>query len=789
MTHAASQTKNYSAETNPEVFLPQIDDMINLPQADDARISPDGRHVIYSLSCADWEQNERISQLWLAGEGLTEPRQLTYTKTGSWMPRWSPDGQQAAFLSKREGDEAPQIYLFSPFGGEARRLTTLDGSITSFAWSPDGKQIAFLYTVKETDAKKKRVEKFGEYRVDDEDYERAGLWMLTVESKKAERLTGDIPLHINSFQWSPDGQKIVMETHPAPDMKYYNTPSVYLFDLAAHDLKMLVDGRGGSPFWSPDGAQIAYVVTPEPGQVLQNEIGIINADGSGLRIITEAFDEEPMPSVWAPQGIYFAAMQRTGIHLFRIDPSSLEIRQITPADQDGWISFEYTFSRDFTQIAAAAASNDHMVEVVKIDPETGAVTRLTQYDDLTKNWQLGSKEVFRWISQDGTQIEGVLHKPVDFDPARRYPLLVVIHGGPTGISLMGKLEGPELGFYPIEQWLQKGALVLEPNYRGSGGYGEAFQRLNVRNLGVGDYWDVISGVDALIERGWVDPERVGSMGWSQGGYISAFITTYSNRFKAVSVGAGISNWITYYVSTDIHPFTRDYLGANPWDDMEVYQKTSPMTYINSACTPTLIQHGDQDNRVPVPNAFELYQGLLDKGVEARLLIYPGMRHSSRKPRTQRHIMQTNLEWFNKWIWGEQPPEEKSATAYISLVEGISQKETASLPALERYQGSHLHEVYQNARRDQAAFFVFSGEFGLVEPDFPVPADERPLMVDDLTSMTQCVAEKLCDEGIKRVVLHTPPASKSAWVLMYLGCLQAAAGMTGSFTVEHVEYKE
>ncbi|MEM5773560.1 MAG: prolyl oligopeptidase family serine peptidase, partial [Anaerolineaceae bacterium] len=469
--------------------------------------------------------------------------------------------------------------------------------------------------------------------------------------------------------------------------------------------------------------------------------------------------------------------------------ASQEIRQITPADQDGWVSFEYTFSKDFTQISAAAASNDHMPEVVKIDAETGAVTRLTHYDDLTKNWRLGSKEVFRWASQDGTQIEGVLSKPADFDPARKYPLLVVIHGGPTWMSLMGKLVGPETGFYPIEQWLHKGALVLQPNYRGSGGYGEEFQRLNVRNLGVGDYWDVISGVDALIERGWVDSERVGAMGWSQGGYISAFITTYSNRFKAVSVGAGISNWVTYYVNTDIHPFTRDYLGADPWTDMEIYRKTSPMTYIQTACTPTLIQHGDQDNRVPVPNAFELYQGLVDRGVEARLQIYPGMRHSSNKPRTQRHIMQTNLEWFNKWIWGEELPDEKVTTAYTSLVEGICRKEVPLLPALERYQGTHLQQVYQHAKRDQAAFFVFSGEFGLVDADFPVPPDERPLMVEDLTTMAQSVAERLCDEGIKRVVLHTAPAKQNAWVLMYLGCLQAAAGMTGSFSVEHVENKE
>src|SRR6266480_923473 len=178
-------------------------------------------------------------------------------------------------------------------------------------------------------------------------------------------------------------------------------------------------------------------------------------------------------------------------------------------------------------------------------------------------------------------------------------------------------------YYPIERFVAKGALALRPNYRGSAGYGEKFRSLNVRNLGIGDYADVISGVDSLIAKGVVDKDRVGAMGWSQGGYISAFITASSDRFKAVSVGAGISDWTTYYVNTDITPFTRQYLHATPWEDPEIYRKTSPITYIKQAKTPTLIQHGATDQRVPLPNAFELYQGLQDQHVPAKLIVYQG----------------------------------------------------------------------------------------------------------------------------------------------------------------------
>jgi len=207
--------------------------------------------------------------------------------------------------------------------------------------------------------------------------------------------------------------------------------------------------------------------------------------------------------------------------------------------------------------------------------------------------------------------------------------------------------------YPIVQWLNKGALVLQPNYRGSAGYGEEFRSLNVRNLGVGDAWDVLSGVGYLEEQGLIDGDRVGVMGWSQGGYISAYLTTTSDKFKAVSVGAGISNWMTYYVNTDIHPFTRQYLEATPWSDEEIYRKTSPMTFINNASTPTLIQHGEFDRRVPIPNAYELYQGLQDVGVDTKLIVYKGFGHGINKPKEQLAAMWHNWQWFGKYIWGEE----------------------------------------------------------------------------------------------------------------------------------------
>jgi dipeptidyl aminopeptidase/acylaminoacyl peptidase len=342
-------------------------------------------------------------------------------------------------------------------------------------------------------------------------------------------------------------------------------------------------------------------------------------------------------------------LQKTAAHLFRVDPASKGIARLSGPNPLAFASFSFT--RDYKQVAFLQGNARRLPEVCIADMKDFAPRQLTTLGDQLNSFRTAGREVIAWKSTDGTPIEGVLLKPPDFDPNKKYPLLVVIHGGPTGIDTPALTPDR---YYPLERFAAKGALILRPNYRGSAGYGGKFRALNVRNLGCGDYEDVISGVDHLIAKGFVDRDRVGAMGWSQGGYISAFITTFSDRFKAVSVGAGISNWMTYYVNTDIHPFTRQYLKATPWDDPEIYRKTSPISYLKTAKTPTLIQHGELDKRVPIPNAYELYQGLRDRGVPAKLVVFKGFGHGIDKPKEQRALLDQNYDWFSQWIWGEKP---------------------------------------------------------------------------------------------------------------------------------------
>lgn len=633
---------------------PTIDDLIELPAPGDAQLSPDGEHIVYTVRNADWEQNQYINQIWIIDVHGGAPRQLTFARQSSWSPRWSPDGQTVAFLSKRDGDSTIQIYQISPFGGESKRLTKAETDVHGFVWSPDGSAIAFLAIAPASAADKQRRDRYGDFRIEDADLYYNHLWLYDLAGKTTTQLTAGSTLHVYSFDWHPASDRIVFDARPVPDLLNDADVRIYTVDLATRTVTVVSsDDRYRSPHYSPDGSHIVFVRPFAPIFHSKKEACVMTADGQNVRVISADFDESVFLRCWTKDGIYFGGIVGTSLHLFRLNPDDGGLVCVTPKDIPGWLSWGVSFNHDYSLGAFVGADMDHYGEVMLFNLSSGQYRRLTNFNDHIRNWDVGTSEVIQWESHDGTIIEGLLTKPSDFDPQRQYPLLVIIHGGPTGTLLPGKLTGHlERHYFPLHQWVAKGALVLQPNYRGSAGYGEKFRGLNVRNLGIGDYWDVVSGVDALIAQGCVDPERVGTMGWSQGGYISAFLATYCDRFKAASVGAGISNWYTYYINTDVHFFTRDYLGAAPWEDREIYEKTSPISYIRQAKTPTLIQHGDRDFRVPVANAYELYQGLQDMGVETKLLIYPGQPHDIQNPKLNRQLMTSNFEWFNRFIWGE-----------------------------------------------------------------------------------------------------------------------------------------
>lgn len=655
--------------------VPSFEEVISLRSAGTIALSPDGKNVAYTVQSTDWADNNFDTEIWLS-KNNQEAFQLTNTSKGaSLSPKFSPDGQWLAFLSNR-GNKT-QIHVLNMKGGEARAVTREEENIVSFEWHPSGTKFIFLKPEKETAEKKQLTSRYGGFETDDKDYTHAHLWEIefnpaqpdpsefpcyeTVDSLKAKagciewpkavRLTeGDFT--ISNFLVSPDGSKVAFTQQPDQSINSFLKADISIFDFTSKKITTLVNNPSADRLedWSPDSKEILYAtnLNDSVANFYTNvKLFAIDIESKKTRQLAADLDENLGGLSWISSGIYASVWNKTNRPVYKIDPAT--------GEHSVWLNtphqiFEIRFSNNGDQIAFTGRNGDQLTEVFTSATAKMNAKKISDFTGQIKDWKVAQSEVISWKSKDGETIEGVLHKPKDYDPKKKYPLLVVIHGGPTGIDTPTPVPAY---VYPILQWLDKGSLVLRVNYRGSAGYGERFRSLNVKNLGVGDAWDVLSGVDYLDKKGMIDKNKMGCMGWSQGGYISAFLTTNSDVFKAISVGAGISNWMTYYVNTDIHPFTRQYLKATPWSDEAIYKKTSPMTNINKAKTPTLIQHGEFDRRVPIANAYELLQGLRDKGVPTELIIYKGFGHGITKPKERLAATWHNWQWFNKYIWGEE----------------------------------------------------------------------------------------------------------------------------------------
>ena len=700
------------AEARP----PTLIESLSRPILGETAIAPDGHRIAYLRRETDWKSNEYVWQLWLFDLTSGRNLQLTRGRKSIGSPEWSPDGRLLAFVTEREpnalqpppgdldegasdteegkaggDDKQPakrQIWMLPVDGGEAWQATKAETDVEEFHWSKDGHWIVFRALMPESKADKTRKTRYSDYRVVNKDYTQHQLWRIdALQARQGETpvpeeaLTREAGLDIKEFVIAPDSRHIAFGAGRDPLLSHLDDEDLYLIEAGASaPPKRIValPGPDGHPMFSPDGTQLAFETALGRADFFyaNSHLAVVDltkvasqpaTTAKDLRDLTAAFDEVPRAITWCPSGIYFGAVS-DGAGLYRIDPASGHLERLGPHDL---IIDNVSITSDGDRLAWSGGDATHLAELYTSPVRAFAVQKLTDETARVRDLTLGSVETVTWKSKDGATIEGVLHKPKDFDPKKKYPLLVKIHGGPTGVSLPE--FWPSDYAYPVETFLAMGALVLEPNYRGSAGFGAKFRALNVRNLGVGDMWDVMSGVDALIAKGMVDPGRLGAMGWSQGGYISAFLTTHTDRFKAISVGAGISDWSTYYVGTDITQFTPQYLKATPWNDPAIYARTSPITTIRSARTPTLIQHGSDDQRVPLPDAFELYRGLQDQQVDSRLLIYQGFGHGINKPKSALALLQANLDWFSHYLWDQPFPKDSPLYGRSELAGGAEAK--------------------------------------------------------------------------------------------------------------------
>ncbi|MEI2666242.1 S9 family peptidase [Rossellomorea sp. LJF3] len=619
-----------------------IEELLSIPVISDLHISEDGQHVAFVKNTADWEENTYRNSIVIYEKNKGESTPFIEGTS----PLWSPDSTQLAYLSAGDGGTKNQIFVESINGDGRVQVTDVGEGVIVFKWDPSGKGIYYIAQSPESEKIKKRREQYGEFHHVGKEYRNHCLWYVELIEQVPNQLTDGRDFHIQEFDVSADGDKVVFMAAPSPDGEDGHNGELFLLDRPSRGLRKLEGDKvvGGKVCFSPQATKVCYTASLREKDyytthIMDSTLEIYDlTNGERIQPLLD-FDHAVVPIRWTAKGILLMWQDKTN---YRIGLLSEDGKLNMISETTDGCTMESSITGDGNHLAYSKAASNETFEVYA-DGE-----KVTNENGLLQGRLTSNREVISWNSRDGLEIEGVLTTPKDMDWNKKHPLLVFIHGGPAWASfpIHSSCFNDK---YPVEKFIENGFIVLEPNYRGSSGYGNDFLKANYRNLGIGDYEDVISGVDELVDRGIADQDRVGVMGWSQGGFISAFCSIYSDRFKAASVGGGISNWVTNYVNTDLPSFIRMHVGDTPWNDPEIYAKTSPATYIQSASTPTLIQHGEKDARVPLPNAFELYKGLSDMGVETELVVFEGMGYSSDKPGIHRAIMEQNLSWFLKWL--------------------------------------------------------------------------------------------------------------------------------------------
>jgi dipeptidyl aminopeptidase/acylaminoacyl peptidase len=663
-TAAALATLAFAADA-PGKWTPA--EMLKNRPVSDVHVSPDGKLVAFVVRDAVMEsdRSEYRTQIWIAASDGKGSRQATFSAQASSRPRWSPDGRWIALLSKR-GDKFANVWLLPTAGGEAWRLTDSKSDVAQAAWSPDGKSIAFIAPEPAPEDKERRDREKDDARIVGGDDRPGRLWLISVPpeadgERSARQLmssavsVGGVPEGGagDALAWSPDGKTIAFSHTARPVANDWPTSDISLVDVATGRVRPFAHTGAAEtqPLYSPDGAWIAYLTTDDPPRWAHRRwIRIAPADGGPARDLPHTFDEDPQPAGWSADGarLYFSEAKGVYDLLYALDVRTGALHAITGAGAvvsaasvnapGTWIGFARQTPTDPAEAYASPISPFSPVRVSSVNAD------LPKYD-------LGQTRVLTWTGDKGQAIEGLLTLPVGYVAGRRYPLLLVIHGGPAGVYKATHIAAP--GPYPVAAFAAEGYAVLRANPRGSSGYGPAFRQSNDKDWGGGDYRDLMAGVDEVIAMGIADPERLGVLGWSYGGYMTSWTITQTNRFKGASVGAGVTDLVSFTGTSDIPSFLPDYFGGEFWADgnFEVYRAHSAMGHVAGVKTPTIIQHGEADVRVPISQGYELYNALKRLGVPVEMVVYPRQPHGVREPRLILDLGVRNLAWMDRYVKG------------------------------------------------------------------------------------------------------------------------------------------
>ena len=706
-------TAQTASQTRPMTFL----DMQEMRQVASPVPSPDGRWMLYTVSTADWKEGKRQTDIHLVSlsQGLSSARQMTFTKEkNETAPQWARDGSFFVFLSNREAPESSpnrsQLYLMRPDGGESQRISDAKEGVSDFAlsrdgrmlvyrsgksgeeqlyklavdaiqsgkadqltkhetgidswqWAPDSRRIYFV-TDDNADADEKlRREKKFTVNIRNAETPLSSLWALDLDGEKTKRLTEDSSFSVADVVISPDSKWMVFRGR-SPDRFKRNITmenlysDLYLLETSTGKLERLSQneevGESGASF-SPDSRWIAFSAADElktyslsNGRLYLREV---SERGQPFRKLGASYDGDVTVGFWSKDGttIYFNDGVKATNQLLALDVRQNTVRQLTHEKA----SLSITRDADsgvllMTYSDPATPPTTYAVRSIDQIAARSSWLQLTDANPQVRGFALGQEEEITWRSKDGSSVGGVLVKPVGYRAGERYPLIVAIHGGPAAADVLSFNGG-----YGSQVYAGAGYVVLRPNYRGSTNYGQKHKTDIVGNYFAPGYEDIMTGVDHLIAQGIADPERMGALGWSAGGHWSNWILTQTNRFKAISSGAGTSNWISMYAQSDVQRNRQFYLGNKlPYDDFDAYWNQSPLKYIKNAKTPTMIHVVEGDPRVPSPQSIELHMALKQLGVPTELFMYPGTTHGIPDPRNQFAKAVSEMAWMDYYVRGK-----------------------------------------------------------------------------------------------------------------------------------------
>jgi dipeptidyl aminopeptidase/acylaminoacyl peptidase len=631
-----------SAQTVPQL----LSTISGTTQYREAAVSPDGHYIAWTVNLRNRDntqsRNSEIMLLDLAKPGAASQRISTWK-----MPHaehslaWSPDSRQIAFLADADKQGQLEVYV-EALGGQAHKLTSLTGAMAAPRWSPDGTRIAILFTENAPRAAGPLEPSTKDSGVVEEHIYEQRLTLIDPNSGKTNAIT-PADTYVYEYDWAPDSNRLAYTASKGSGDNNWWIAQLYTIAISSGEIHAVHKPalQIANPRWSPDGKQIAFIsgIMSDEGSTGGDIFAVPSTGEAAPHNLTPERRSSPSWFRWLPSGkILLSEAINGGTAIATLDPPTRTIETLWAGDESIHAGADAVATSSDGKTIASIRSSWELAPEVWAGP-SGEWTKRTHANDALKpGW--GRTQNLRWRSDD-VEVQGWLMYPVNYDAAKKYPMIVSVHGGPAASK---KPAWP--GMFDMTAMSSQGYFVLFPNPRGSFGSGEAFTKNNVKDLGQGDLRDILIGVDMAIKTLPIDPNRLGIAGWSYGGYMSMWTITQTHRFRAAVAGAGISNWQSYYGQNLIDQWMIPYFGSSVYDNPAIYARSSPINFIRNVTTPTLVVVGDSDAECPAPQSYEFWHALKTLGVKTQFVVYPGEGHAIRRPEHVQDLLQRTIAWFN-----------------------------------------------------------------------------------------------------------------------------------------------